>query len=51
MAEATRQIMIVVRDDQVIVMQKPSSYAAATLSMGRGLYSGKYLRKERKSWD
>ena len=45
------KLTVVVRGDRVIVLQKPKSYRAAIRGIGRDVYSGGYLRKERKSWD
>ena len=45
------KLLVVVRGDQVIVLQKPKAHHAAIRGLGAGLYSADYLRKERKSWD
>jgi AbrB family looped-hinge helix DNA binding protein len=45
------KLVVVVRGDRVIVLQKPKSYRAAIRGLGRGAYPGGYLPKERKSWD
>jgi AbrB family looped-hinge helix DNA binding protein len=45
------KLLIVVRGDRVIVIQKPEKYHVAIRGLGAGLYPRGYLRKERKSWD
>ncbi len=45
------RLLVVVRGDRVIVLQKPRSYEAAIRGMARGVYPRGYLRKERESWD
>ncbi|HEX5228267.1 MAG TPA: AbrB/MazE/SpoVT family DNA-binding domain-containing protein [Bryobacteraceae bacterium] len=45
------KLLVVVRGDRVVVLEKPRSYHAAIRGLGAGLYAGGYLRKERKSWD
>ena len=45
------KLLVVVRGERVIVLEKPKSYHAAIRGLGRGTYPRDYLRKERKSWD
>ncbi len=45
------KLVVVVRGDRVIVLQKPKSYHAAVRGMARGAYPSNYLQKERQSWD
>ena len=45
------RILVVVRGDRVIVLQKPNSHHAAIRGLARGLYSRGHLQKERQSWD
>jgi len=45
------KLIVVVRGERVIVFQKPTSPHTAIRGLGRGLYSGSYLAKERGSWD
>jgi AbrB family looped-hinge helix DNA binding protein len=45
------KLLVVVRGDRVIVLQKPKSYRDATRGLARGVYSPSYLEKERRSWD
>lgn len=44
------KLLIVVRGSDVLVLQKPKSYAKALRGRARGLYPKDYLRKERDSW-
>lgn len=44
------KLMMTVRDNRIIVMEKPKSYADAIRGIGRGLYPKDYLKKERESW-
>jgi AbrB family looped-hinge helix DNA binding protein len=45
------KVLVLVRGGNVLVLQKPKSYAAAIRGLGRGMYPKDYLRKERESWD
>jgi AbrB family looped-hinge helix DNA binding protein len=45
------KLVVVVRGERVIVLQKPKSHHAAIRGLAGGVYSGAYLQKERKSWD
>ena len=45
------KLLIVVRGGDVLVLQKPKSYAKALRGRARGLYPKDYLRKERESWE
>ena len=45
------KLVVVVRGEKVIVLQKPKSHRAAIRSLARGVYSSTYLQKERQSWD
>lgn len=49
--KAGDKLLVVVRGDRVIVLQKPKSHHAAIRGLGAGTYRGGYLQKERKSWD
>lgn len=44
------KLLVIVRGDRVIVLQKPKSYHAAIRGIARGLYPSDYLEKERQSW-
>jgi AbrB family looped-hinge helix DNA binding protein len=49
--KAGDKLLVVVREDRVIVLQKPKSHQASIRGLGTGLYPRNYLKKERKSWD
>jgi AbrB family looped-hinge helix DNA binding protein len=45
------KLLVVVRGESVIVLQKPKSHRAAIRGLGASQYHSGYLEKERKSWD
>ncbi|MGH9377005.1 MAG: AbrB/MazE/SpoVT family DNA-binding domain-containing protein [Terriglobia bacterium] len=45
------KILVVVRGERVIVLQKPKSHHAAICGLTRSVYSSGHLQKERQSWD
>ena len=45
------KLVVVVRGQRVIVLEKPKSHEAAIRGLARGIYSGSHVRKERRSWD
>jgi len=45
------KLVVVVRGDRVIILQKPKSHHAAIRGIGHGIYSRAYLQKERRSWE
>jgi AbrB family looped-hinge helix DNA binding protein len=45
------KLVVIVRGERVIVLQKPKSHHAAIRGAARGVYSRGYLQKERKTWD
>jgi AbrB family looped-hinge helix DNA binding protein len=49
--KAGDKLLVVVRNGQVIILQKPKSYQAAIRGLARSTYPKGYLQKERKSWD
>jgi AbrB family looped-hinge helix DNA binding protein len=49
--KAGDKLVVVVRGDRVIVLQKPEERHTAIRGLGARVYSRGYLRKERKSWD
>ncbi|MGC9971808.1 MAG: AbrB/MazE/SpoVT family DNA-binding domain-containing protein [Bryobacteraceae bacterium] len=49
--KAGDRLLVVVRGDRVIVLQKPKEHHTAIRGLGAQTYPGGYLRKERKSWD
>ena len=48
--KAGDKLMVVVRGDVVIMLQKPKSHQRAIRGLARGLYPPGYLKKERQSW-
>jgi AbrB family looped-hinge helix DNA binding protein len=49
--KAGDKVLVSVRGDRVIVLQKPTKFRDAIRGMGAGAYPPDYLRKERESWD
>jgi AbrB family looped-hinge helix DNA binding protein len=49
--KAGDKLLVVVRGDKVIVLQKPKAHHAAIRGLAAGAYPAGYLQKERKSWD
>jgi AbrB family looped-hinge helix DNA binding protein len=45
------KLVVVVRGERVIVLQKPKAHHAAIRGLARGVYSNSYLQRERRSWD
>ena len=45
------KLLVVVRGERVIVLQKPRSHHAAIRGLARGVYSSGHLQRERQSWD
>jgi AbrB family looped-hinge helix DNA binding protein len=45
------RILVVLRGERVLVLQKPKSHHAAIRGLARGPYPGGHLQKERQSWD
>ena len=48
--KAGDRLLVVVRGERVIVIQKPDSHRSAIRGLARGLYPDGYLRKERRNW-
>jgi AbrB family looped-hinge helix DNA binding protein len=48
--KAGDRLLVVVRGDKVIVLQKPKAAHSAIRGLASGAYSGAYLKKERDSW-
>jgi AbrB family looped-hinge helix DNA binding protein len=44
------KLLVVVRGERVIVLEKPKSHHAAIRGLGRGVYPRSHLKKERQSW-
>jgi AbrB family looped-hinge helix DNA binding protein len=49
--KAGDKLLVVVRGERVIVLQKPKTHHAAIRGLTAGQYRDGYLQKERKSWD
>ena len=49
--KAGDKLLVVVRGDKVIVLQKPKAHHAAIRGLSGGAYPRGYLQKERRSWD
>ena len=49
--KAGDKLLVVVRGDKVIALQKPKSHQAAIRGLARDSYTSGYLPKERRSWD
>jgi AbrB family looped-hinge helix DNA binding protein len=49
--KAGDKVLVSVRGDRVILLQKPTKFREAIRGMGVGAYPPDYLRKERESWD
>ena len=45
------KILVVIRGDTVLVLEKPKSHHAAIRGLAGRTYPRGYLRKERDSWD
>jgi AbrB family looped-hinge helix DNA binding protein len=48
--KAGDKLLVVVRGDQAIVLQKPQAHHAAIRGLAKRAYPAGYLRKERQSW-
>jgi AbrB family looped-hinge helix DNA binding protein len=44
------KLLVVVRGERVIVLQRPQSFHSAIRGLGKGLYPKGYLKKERSDW-
>jgi len=49
--KAGDKLLVVVRGNKIIVLEKPKAYHSALRGLGRGTYPDGYLRKEREDWD
>lgn len=49
--KAGDKLLVVLRGDRVILLQKPKSQHAALRGLARRQYPSRYLQKERASWD
>ncbi|HTU47547.1 MAG TPA: AbrB/MazE/SpoVT family DNA-binding domain-containing protein [Bryobacteraceae bacterium] len=48
--KAGDKLLVVVRGDRVIVLQKPESHRSALRGLAKSPYPDKYLKRERESW-
>lgn len=48
--KAGDRLLVVVRDETVILLPKPKDYAQALRGIGKGLYPLHHLTRERQSW-
>ena len=44
------ELLIVVKDDLMLVMPKPKRYAQTLRGLAKGTYPSGYLKRERRSW-
>jgi AbrB family looped-hinge helix DNA binding protein len=49
--KAGDKILVVVRGERVIVLERPRSHRAAIRGLARGVYPAAHLEKERRSWE
>ena len=49
--KAGDKILVVVRGERVLVLQKPKSHHAAVRGLARGRYPKDHVQKERLSWE
>jgi len=45
------KVLVVVRENGVLVLQKPKCFHAAIRGLGKRRYPKGYLKKEREAWD
>ena len=45
------KILVVVRGERVLLLQKPRSHSAAIRGLARGRYPRGHVEKERQSWE
>ena len=45
------RLLVVVRGETVILMNKPAKYSKAIRGLARKAYPGQYLKRERESWE
>ena len=45
------KVLVVVRGDHVILLQKPKAFHQALRGLAKGMYGEEYLSKERQSWE
>jgi AbrB family looped-hinge helix DNA binding protein len=49
--KAGDKVLVVVRGDRVVLLQKPKAFHAAIRGLAKGMYGEDYLAKERDSWE
>jgi AbrB family looped-hinge helix DNA binding protein len=49
--KAGDRLLVVVRGEKVIVLEKPRAHHKAIRGLGAGVYPAGHLAEERKSWD
>jgi AbrB family looped-hinge helix DNA binding protein len=49
--KAGDKILVVVRGERVLVLQKPKSHHAAIRGLAQGRYPRDHVQKERESWE
>jgi AbrB family looped-hinge helix DNA binding protein len=45
------KVLVVVRGNRVLMLQKPESHRAAIRGLASNLYPSRHLQKERQSWE
>lgn len=45
------KVLVVVRGKRVLVLEKPTSHAAAVRGLAGDAYPAQHIRKERQSWE
>jgi AbrB family looped-hinge helix DNA binding protein len=49
--KAGDKVLVVVRGDRVVLLQKPKAFHTAIRGLANGMYGEDYLAKERESWE
>ena len=49
--KAGDKVLVVVRGNRVLVLQKPVSHRVALRGIARNLYPSRHIQKERESWE
>jgi AbrB family looped-hinge helix DNA binding protein len=44
------KILVVVRGEKVLVLQRPKSHRVAIRGLARGIYAANHIQKERRDW-
>ena len=48
--KAGDRLMVVIRGEKVLILERPKSHRAALRGLGRGMYPAEHVTKERRSW-